>query len=142
MKTKLTITAAVVMLVACTPKFYPPQVATPDRYIYGKGFSQDTTGVGERWWELFGDTTLNAFVERALTNNRDVAAAAARVEEARANLRNVRAQYLPQIGVGASGANTPLKPKSCSRMPSSRPFRGSSRSSGSCATPNALPRLK
>ena len=109
MKTKLTITAAVVMLVACTPKFYPPQVATPDRYIYSKGFSQDTTGVGERWWELFGDTTLNAFVERALTNNRDVAAAAARVEEARANLRNVRAQYLPQIGVGASagGEYTP-----------------------------------
>ena len=26
MKTKLTITAAVVMLAACTPKFYPPQV--------------------------------------------------------------------------------------------------------------------
>ncbi len=65
--------------------------------------------MGERWWELFGDTTLNAFVERALTNNRDVAAAAARVEEARANLRNVRAQYLPQIGVGASagGEYTP-----------------------------------
>ena len=48
-------------------------------------------------------------MERALTNNRDVAAAAARVEEARANLRNVRAQYLPQIGVGASagGEYTP-----------------------------------
>ena len=30
MKTKFTITAAVVMLAACTPKFYPPQVATPD----------------------------------------------------------------------------------------------------------------
>ena len=109
MKTKLTITAVVVMLVACTPKFYPPQVATPDRYIYSKGFSPATTGVGARWWELFGDTTLNAFVERALTNNRDVAAAAARVEEARANLRNVRVQYLPQIGVGASagGEYTP-----------------------------------
>ena len=109
MKTKLTITAAVVMLAACTPKFYPPQVATPENYLYGEGFSQDTTGVGERWWELFGDTTLNAFVERALANNRDVAAAAARVEEARANLRTVRAQYLPQIGIGASaeGEYTP-----------------------------------
>ena len=109
MKTKFTITAAVVMLAACTPKFYPPQVATPENYLYGEGFSQDTTGVGERWWELFGDTTLNAFVERALANNRDVAAAAARVEEARANLRTVRAQYLPQIGIGVSaeGESTP-----------------------------------
>ena len=109
MKTKLTITAAVVMLAACTPKFYPPQVATPENYLSGEGFSQDTTGGGERWWELFGDPTLNAFVERALANNRDVAAAAARVEEARANLRTVRAQYLPQIGIGASaeGEYTP-----------------------------------
>ena len=108
MKTKLTITAAL-LLAACTPKFYPPQVAAPDRYAYGEGFSQDTTGVGERWWELFGDTTLNAFVEQALTNNRDVAVAAARVEEARANLKTVRAQYLPQIGIGATaeGEYTP-----------------------------------
>ncbi len=107
MKTKLTITAAV-MLAACTPKFYPPQVAAPENYLYGEGFSkQDTTG--GRTLVTFGDTTLNAFVERALANNRDVAAAAARVEEARANLRTVRAQYLPQIGIGASaeGEYTP-----------------------------------
>ena len=50
MKTKLTITAAAVMLAACTPKFYPPQVATPESYVYGAGFSSDTTGVGERGW--------------------------------------------------------------------------------------------
>ena len=92
----------VLLLSACMPKFYPPQVATPESYLYGDGFSSDTTGVGERWWELFGDTTLNALVERALDNNRDAAAAAARVEEARANLGSVRAQYLPQIGIGAS----------------------------------------
>lgn len=88
MKTKLTITAAVVML-AAAPRNSTRRSRHARPLHYGEGFSQDTTGVGERWWELFGDTTLNAFVERALTNNRDVAAAAARVEEARANLRNV-----------------------------------------------------
>ena len=70
MKTQLTIAAAVLTLAACTPKFYPPQVATPESYVYGAGFSSDTTGVGERWWELFGDTTLDALVEQALANNR------------------------------------------------------------------------
>ena len=65
MKTQLTIAAAVLTLAACTPKFYPPQVATPESYVYGAGFSSDTTGVGERLWELFGDTTLDALVEQA-----------------------------------------------------------------------------
>jgi len=91
------------------PKFSPPQVATPESYVYGAGFSSDTTGVGERWWELFGDTTLDALVEQALANNRDVAVAAARVQQARANLKTVRAQYLPQIGAEATaeGEYTP-----------------------------------
>ena len=109
MKTQLTIAAAVLTLAACTPKFYPPQVATPESYVYGAGFSSDTTGVGKRWWELFGDTTLDALVEQALANNRDVAVAAARVQQARANLKTVRAQYLPQIGAEATaeGEYTP-----------------------------------
>ncbi len=107
MKTKIIIAA--LLLAACTPKFYPPQVSTPENYIYGAGFASDTTGISERWWELFGDTTLNALVERALVNNRDLEAAVARVEEARANLKSTRAQYLPQIGIGASaeGEYTP-----------------------------------
>ena len=109
MKTQLTIAAAVLTLAACTPKFYPPQIATPESYVYGAGFSSDTTGVGERWWELFGDTTLDALVEQALANNRDVAVAASRVEEARQNLGVVRAQFLPQVGIGvtAEGEYTP-----------------------------------
>ena len=41
MKTQLTIAAAVLTLAACTPKFYPPQVATPESYVYGAGFSSD-----------------------------------------------------------------------------------------------------
>ena len=109
MKTQLTIAAAVLTLAACTPKFYLPQIATPESYVYGAGFSSDTTGVGKRWWELFGDTTLDALVEQALANNRDVAVAAARVQQARANLKTVRAQYLPQIGAEATaeGEYTP-----------------------------------
>ena len=146
MKTQLTIAAAVLTLAACTPKFYPPQIATPESYVYGAGFSSDTTGVGERWWELFGDTTLDALVEQALANNRDVAVAAARVQQARANLKTVRAQYLPQIGFGARKppprANIRPRRKSCSRMPSNRPSRGNCRCSGRCATPNGPQRPK
>ena len=35
------IAAAVLTLAACTPKFYPPQVAPPESYVYGAGFSSE-----------------------------------------------------------------------------------------------------
>ena len=106
MKLKIAMAAAL-LAGACSPRLYPPETAVPDRYVYSEGFSQDTTGIGSRWWEMFGDPTLDTLVARALERNRDLAAAAARVEQARANLGVVRAQYLPQIGFGvqAGGAS-------------------------------------
>ena len=87
---------------ACTPRFYPPKVDVPDGYLYGEGFPRDTAALASDWWRLFGDTVLDNLVQRALENNRDVAVAAARVQQARANLKTVRAQYLPQIGAEAT----------------------------------------
>ena len=94
---------------ACTPRFYPPKVDVPDGYLYGEGFPRDTAALASDWWRLFGDTVLDNLVQRALENNRDVAVAASRVEEARQNLGVVRAQYLPQVGIGvtAEGEYTP-----------------------------------
>ncbi|MGH6615073.1 efflux transporter outer membrane subunit [Sphingomonas sp.] len=53
------------------------------------------------WWAAFGDPVLTGLVERALTHNPDLGAAAARVEEARAQERLSRAQLLPQVNVAA-----------------------------------------
>ena len=94
---------------ACTPRFYPPKVDVPDGYLYGEGFPRDTAALASDWWRLFGDTVLDNLVQRALENNRDVAVAASRVEEARQNLGVVRAQFLPQVGIGvtAEGEYTP-----------------------------------
>ena len=87
---------------ACTPRFYPPKVDVPDDYLYGEGFPRDTAALASDWWRLFGDTVLDNLVQRALENNRDVAVAASRVEEARQNLGVVRAQFLPQVGIGVT----------------------------------------
>lgn len=87
---------------ACTPKLYPPQAKVPGRYIYAGQFSPDSMKWDARWWELFGDTTLNRLVEHALTNNRDLLAAISRIEEARLNLAVARTQFLPSVGVGVS----------------------------------------
>lgn len=97
------------LLAACTPRLYTPQVTAPERYIYAQGDPRDTMQLSSAWWELFGDTTLNTLITKALDHNRDLAAAAARIEQARANLRVVRAQFLPQLGIGiqAGGDYTP-----------------------------------
>jgi multidrug efflux system outer membrane protein len=56
------------------------------------------------WWTAFGDETLNRFVEEALARSDDVALAAKRVEEARAQFHSARAQRLPTVSLSVVGA--------------------------------------
>ena len=53
------------------------------------------------WWLAFGDATLNELVKRALATNTELQAAAARLAQARALLRNADADRLPQLALSA-----------------------------------------
>jgi NodT family efflux transporter outer membrane factor (OMF) lipoprotein len=55
-----------------------------------------------KWWEIFGDTQLNALEEQVSVSNQNVAAAFANFMAARAVVRQARSQYLPTVSVGAS----------------------------------------
>jgi NodT family efflux transporter outer membrane factor (OMF) lipoprotein len=55
------------------------------------------------WWRALGDPMLAELVEEALREGPDVAAARARLREARARRRLAAASLWPQIGVGAGG---------------------------------------
>ena len=59
-----------------------------------------------QWWKTFGDTQLDALVERAMAHNTSVQAASARLARARALVRNAGAAQMPQLGVSASSART------------------------------------
>lgn len=61
------------------------------------------------WWTAFQDPVLNAVVDTALASNFDLAAAVARVRQARAQARVARAALLPsvQLSAGASDQNAP-----------------------------------
>lgn len=50
------------------------------------------------WWTRFGDPRLDRLIEDALTRNRDLAAAAARVDAATAQARIAGADLWPRIG--------------------------------------------
>ena len=66
------------------------------------------------WWQGFGDPALAALVVQAQDGNRDIAAAAARVEQAAARTKIRNAALLPQLGAGASGTGCTSGGASCS----------------------------
>lgn len=68
------------------------------------------------WWKLYGDTHLNILVEEALAHNHDIAVAAARIEEARANITiadaetdpTATATFLPSYARNSRETATPM----------------------------------
>jgi multidrug efflux system outer membrane protein len=72
--------------------------------------------IERQWWKAFGDPVLTQLVEQALAHNDNIAIAAARVREARAQEEMARAQRIPTLGHGVnvgpsrsvSGARTPV----------------------------------
>ncbi|BAV64369.1 efflux transporter outer membrane subunit [Sphingobium cloacae] len=53
----------------------------------------------DKWWSLYREPALDALVEEALANNRDLRAASARLLEARAVLSEAHAARLPETGL-------------------------------------------
>jgi len=70
-----------------------PSIETPENWVAGG----DDGEVGNDWWESFGSPELNAVVVEALENNRDLLAAAARVEAAAAEARIAGAELTPTV---------------------------------------------
>src|SRR5258708_29764720 len=81
-----------------------------------------------KWWELFGDSTLNELEEQVTISNQDLKAAEARFREARALIRFNRATQFPTITVGSDINSV--------RASSNRPnFRSSSNATGDFVLP-------
>ncbi len=56
----------------------------------------------QKWWSLFHDPLLDRLIQTAAQSNRDLLAAIARMEEARANLGSTRGEYYPQVEANGS----------------------------------------
>ena len=54
------------------------------------------------WWEIFGDTNLNALEAQAVQANQQLKAAVARVDQARATARVARSQLMPNLSLNPS----------------------------------------
>lgn len=102
MKRLFVLLFSLVTLWSCSPRLVAPEVTVRRDYLYGEGFEQDSLSLPLDWWRLFGDTTLNRLVDRALDYNRNLYVAASRIEQARLNLAAARSQFLPSLGVALS----------------------------------------
>ena len=86
------------------PNYVSPVIDVPGQYRFaGAPIPPDQAAVGQAWWNGFGDPALDALVQEAIANNRDLRIASARVDEFDAILAGTRSQGLPQIGYGLSG---------------------------------------
>jgi len=83
------------LMAGCTSAPYErPKVDLPAAW---SASAQKGVAPGERWWMLYGDRPLDTLVGEALEHNRDLALAAARVDEARALSRVADSLLYPAI---------------------------------------------
>jgi multidrug efflux system outer membrane protein len=104
--------ALLLAVAACAgPKADVPPEASVHVPEGWRGQSAAAGDVAAGWWSGFDDPVLARVVETALANNDDIAIAAARVAEARAQFKFARAQTFPDIGsVAAAGRDRDINP--------------------------------
>ena len=111
-----TLLALSLALSACAigPDYQRPQLQTPAQFKQIEGWTQAKPGdVLERgsWWQLYGDSELNALVERLNVSNQNLAASEAQYRQARAlvpgrkvpKVRNARRKVSCNRSAASSG---------------------------------------
>jgi multidrug efflux system outer membrane protein len=108
---------APLVLGACTvgPNYERPTLDLPSAFVE-RDVSTTAMAVPQKWWALYNDETLNGLIEAGLARNADVRLAAARVEEAEAQLREAHATLFFPLVTGNAGAT-----RSRSTVPGSDP---------------------
>ena len=81
------------------PDYHPPDMTLPPTWRQPAPPGPESGG-DLAWWDLFQDGTLRTLVTTALNQNKDLAIAAARIDEARARYGFTRADQLPVVNLG------------------------------------------
>jgi outer membrane protein, multidrug efflux system len=80
------------------PNYRVPDVSTPAVFRGAAGAARQESYADLPWWDVFHDETLRQLIREALRNNQDMAAATARVEQARQIAAEARSEYFPAVG--------------------------------------------
>jgi outer membrane protein, multidrug efflux system len=98
--------AAVIALGACStaPRYQRPGFAEPDKWRNADQLASAEWPSTE-WWRTFGAARLDALMLQAEQHNFDLAAAAARIKQADADIQIAHSQLLPSVGLEAEWAH-------------------------------------
>jgi len=93
------VAAAAVLLVACAS---PAGIAPQAKMIDGTALTSAAAApeISTSWWKAYGDSTLDALVDRALRDSPSLAAAQARVQRAQAGVDAADAADKPRVDAG------------------------------------------
>lgn len=85
------------------PDYQRPETAMPQDWgdMTGAGLTSSSEEIVQ-WWTLFQDETLNSLIERAVSSNKDLKIAGARIREARAQWRMAGAEIFPKLEAAGS----------------------------------------
>ena len=97
-------TIVVLLLSGCTlgPDYLRPKILIPDNHRGLVGVPAAESLADLPWWELFRDPVLQELTRESLQYNFDLRIAAARVEQARAQIGITRSFLFPQVNFSAS----------------------------------------
>ncbi len=101
--------AAAALLAACAvgPDYHRQPVEMPAAWRTTNPWHPAQPNDAElkgNWWVSFGDPQLNTLIERALENNQNLKLAAARLEQARAEVTIAQSAWYPQVGASFDAA--------------------------------------
>lgn len=92
---------------AVGPDYKRPDAPTAQAWQADPGWQASNPRDGElkgSWWEIFGDTELNALQDQALKNGQTMIIAQTRVDQARAQANVANSAFFPRIGVQAGSS--------------------------------------
>ena len=105
--------SALIVLSGCAvgPAYQRPNVELPGAFRDGGEIAESARSADAVWWAGFRDPVLTRIIDSAISQNLDLAAAAARVTQARAAAALSGAALLPQgsLGAAASSSHDSLK---------------------------------
>jgi len=109
MRTRSGAAVLALLLAGCSmaPAYRPETVAAPATFKEVEGWTAATpldAAPRGPWWEAFGDPVLDDLESKAEAASPTLAAALARYDQARALVRDSRADLFPQLGVGADAS--------------------------------------
>ena len=110
------------LLAGCAklPLYQKPAAELPGAWKDVPAQGQHVTG--DRWWSVYKDPVLERLVEEGLAHNRDLAIAAARIEEARALLAIADAERSPSVDATVGADRSRSSGRSSMPLPPGTPL--------------------